>query len=237
MSAPHETPAFRNSVEYTVAITFRVEGGARQQTARRRAETIAERLANAASRAAHVVEVTATAGPSRDGTVDFSERVRFSAANTGRGTSVEPDRLDRYLDPEFELALASLAEAKAQDTALREADRERRRSLGCLNAFRVGSEDVARCACVYCAPDDHEHQLWLAQAGQVNVLRPPHCICGRPVPLPGNRCTRRHDDELVVLEGDPDSLRRLARGSRHDTPERDQQPRRPDGPDIAPPGR
>jgi hypothetical protein len=59
---PHERPAFWNSVEYVVAVTFTVAGGARRGTAERRAERVADRLANTA-RAADVVAVSGSAVP------------------------------------------------------------------------------------------------------------------------------------------------------------------------------
>jgi len=124
---PHETPAFQNAAEYVVAITFTVAGGARARTADGRAEGVAERLANAAARAAGVVKVAAVTGPaSGDGTMLVPRRVHFSAANTGHANTGDPHKLDRYLDPEHERALASLKAANAAYRARQEADRARR---------------------------------------------------------------------------------------------------------------
>lgn len=214
MTRPHETPEFRHAAEYTVTITFRVAGGVRWQTALRRAHRVAERLANHAARAARVVEVTAIGGPSEHGRAFSPERIRFSAANSGRGTYADPDRLDRYLDPEFERALASLADARATAAAQDEADRARRQAIGCLNTHPPLTGRALQCPCVYCRPGEHEHARRHARAGQPDPLRTPRCVCGRAVATSGRRCTRHVGLQLVVLDGDPASLHRLA-GHQH----------------------
>lgn len=234
MNAPHETNEFVNSTEYTVAITFRVEGGALGPTALRRARKIAERLANHAARAAQVVEVTAVGGVSTEGKQLASERIRFAAANTGRGTYADPTLRDRYLDPEFERALRSLADAKAAAREATEADRQRRQDLGCLNTNWSSARPATRCLCVYCSPVAHEHGLRLADAGTPDPLTTPRCICGRGVAAPGLACSRHRDHELVVLDGDPPALQRLAR--RLQRPEPDDPGHGIDGPELPPPG-
>lgn len=206
--APHETPKCQNSVEYTVAVTFWVEGGARWQTAYGRADRMAERLANYATRAAHVVEVHAVGGPSTYGQIVSSDRIRFSQANAGLGTYGDRSKRDRWIDPEFQRALDSLAEANAQARARRNADRDRRQALGCANAYRLGYESPRQCACVYCVPARHlDSRTGLTSGLQFLSSR---CICGRPAPQPPGRCGRHRTTELVVLDGDPDDLGRLA---------------------------
>lgn len=209
MTAPHETPEFQNSVEYTIQITVTVEGGARWQTAYRRAERIAERLANHATRAAHVVEVHGLAGPSRDGEPVRRDPIRFSAANAGRGTYGDPSKLDRYIDPDFERALDSLGEVNAKEGARRRADRERRLDLACRNAYRLDFGSPARCLCVYCRPADHEHALHVG-SGDADFLFGHRCLCGASAPAPHATCRRHGDHQLVVLEGDPEALERVA---------------------------
>lgn len=229
MTEPHETDEFRNSTEYTVAITFRVEGGARWQTAHRRAERIAERLASAATRAAKVVEVTARGGVSQDARPLTADRVRFSGANTGHGTYGEPDKLDRYLDPEFERALASLAAANAVAKARTDADRERRRAVGCMNSFRLSWDTPAACLCAYCEPDRHLDTVTGLRSGL--QFDPPRCVCGHVVTASGLRCSTHRDHELVVFDDDRDGLHRLAQQLRRSVPEH--QPHQ-DGPDLPP---
>lgn len=235
MTAPHETPEFYNSAEFTVTITYRVQGGARWQTAYRRARKIAERLANHAARAAQVVEVTAAGGASEGGKPLSSERILFSAANSGHGTHSDPNRLDRYLDPEFERALRSLAEVNAATRRATQADRQRRRDVGCLNTYRSPSHPPARCLCVYCEPAAHEHALRLADAGTADPLTPLRCVCGRAVAAAGLRCCSRHrDHELVLLDSDPEPLQRLAGRQRATEP--CDTSRGLDGPELPPPG-
>jgi len=87
---PYEDPRFYNAVEYTVAVTFTVRGGKRHGTADRQARKIAERLASNAARMVGVVDVRATAGPSRDGQTTSSRVIRFAIANTGHAGHGEP---------------------------------------------------------------------------------------------------------------------------------------------------
>lgn len=131
---PHERPEFYNAVTYAVTVAITVEGGKRRGTADRRARKVAERLANSAARTPGVIEVSASAGwTTKDGEVHWPERVRFAEANSGQGTHAAPDKLDRYLDPDHELALRSLAEENAAAEQRRQADRDRRRVAGCRN--------------------------------------------------------------------------------------------------------
>ena len=212
---PHETPQFQNAAEYVVAITFTVAGGKRRQTAQRRAERVAERLANATARAADVVEVSAVTGPtSSDGTMLIPRRVHFAAANSGQATYGDPRKLDRYLDPDHERALASLREANRAYRARQEADRERREAVGCANTHRVGLPGDRRpCDCVYCRPDDHLAARELAAKGS-HWFTPPSCLCGTPTPA-GGRCLRHRDVHIVVIDGDPEALQQLAETTRH----------------------
>jgi hypothetical protein len=208
--AAHERPEFSNAARWTVAVTFTVTGGARPRTADRRAERITERLVNAAARAADVVEVSAVAGPTADdGNMLAPRRVQFSAANTGQATYGEPRKLDRYLDPDHERALASLREANRAYRARQEADRKRREAVGCANTHRVGLPgDRRRCDCVYCRPDDHLAARELAAKGS-HWFTPPSCLCGHPTPA-GGPCLRHRDVEIVVIDGDPEALQQLA---------------------------
>lgn len=231
MTEPHETPEFFNSAEYTISITFRVAGGARRQTAHRRARKIAERLANAAARAAHVVEVTAAGGASSDGKPLTTERIRFSSANTGRGTNADPSKLDRYLDPEFERAVRSLDEANAAARRDIDADRERRKALGCMNTYRTSRGSDVRCLCAYCEPARHEHALDLAAADTPDPLSTPRCVCGRVVAAAGLRCSRHRGHDLAALDGDPPALQRLVARLQRTPPGRET-----DGPELPPPG-
>ncbi len=81
----HDSPRFRNAVEYTIAITVTLAGGGRYGTAARRADRLAERLANIAARCDDAVQVTAAAGPSHDGNATRPQQVRFAAANRRPG--------------------------------------------------------------------------------------------------------------------------------------------------------
>jgi hypothetical protein len=95
---PHERPEFANATEFTVKLTYVVAGGKRHGTSRRRAWTVASRLADAAARASGVIDVAAVGGPSHDGEILWADPVRFSRANCG---TEGPDRLlDRYLGPD-----------------------------------------------------------------------------------------------------------------------------------------
>lgn len=197
MTASHELPERQNPVEYTVALTFRVQGGAGWQTAYRRAERIAERLTNYATGAAHVVEVHATGGPSTGGEIVARDRVRFSEANTGRGIGGDGPEIDRWVAPEF---VDSLARS--------DADRERREAVGCSNSHRSDYEIRRACACVYCtAGRKPETRTGLASAPQSLT---PRCPCGTPTGGWHQRCLRHRNNDVVVLDGDPADLARLA---------------------------
>lgn len=203
---PHETPEFRNAAEFTVTITFKVAGGERLRTAEGRARKVAERLTAAATRMAGVVEVSARGGASREGDVHWPSPISFAAANAGRG---EQGRLTRYLDPGHERALRSLAAANAAYRERRQADEDRRRAVGCANAYPSLLEpSYAPCECVYCLPGERAGPLD-TPAGE-RWLFPPRCLCGVPVPVVGGRCLAHRGVELVVLEGDARALVGLA---------------------------
>lgn len=189
MTAAHETPEFRNAVEYTITLTYVVAGGARHGTADRRARVIASRLADTAARIPSVVDVHARAGPSIDGEPARTEVVRFTAANAG--VADVTGRLPRYLDPEHEEALRSLEESNAAYRALRRADEARRAAVGCDNR---SPWDARYCLCVYCRPMLHD---------------PPRCPCGN-LDSPG-RCPEHKRAEVIVLADDPAELRDAAR--------------------------
>ena len=137
MAEAHEHPRFVNSATYAVVVNVTVAGGARRRTAYRRAEKIAERLADTAARAADVVAVSAVTGPvGTDGEIICPTTVAFSRANTGAGRPGDEGKLTRYLDPDHERARASLVAADARYRAEQRADRERRRVVGCPNLQR-----------------------------------------------------------------------------------------------------
>lgn len=208
MTAPHETDRFRHAATYTVAVTFTVAGGARAGTAHRRAQRAAERIAGAAVRLSDVVEATATVGLALgDGQVVSPVAVRLPGANTGPALYGDPDKLARYLDPDHERALASLAEANARYRARRDADRARRRAVSCPNAHQLLGREPAYCPCVYCQPDRHLDTLTgLSSSLQFDI---PLCLCGQPVHAPGLRCLRHRDLDVVVLDDDPDALTQI----------------------------
>jgi hypothetical protein len=233
--SPHETREFTNAVEYTIQLTFVVTGGARWRTAHARARRIAERLANTAARAKGVVDVRAVAGASHDGQLLTPERVCFDAANSGHGAGVDPSKLDRYLDPDHERALASLAEANATARVRRQADFDRRCAIGCSNPAGLGPGLARPCRCAYCRPDEHlevraeTHKTW------VNGGR---CPCGRPSAPPASGCRPHRGQQLIVLDGDPPELTRLAAHlARSHAPDRPQPPSGRDERGLPPPGR
>jgi hypothetical protein len=234
--SPHETRKFTNSVEYTIQLTFVVAGGARWQSAHARARRIAERLANTAARAKGVVDVRAVAGTSHDGQLLTPERVCFEAANSRHGTGADPSKLDRYLDPDHERALASLADANAAARARRQADFDRRCAIGCSNPAGLGPGLARPCRCAYCRPQEHlevrdaeTRDPW-ADGGR--------CLCGRPCASPAFGCRPHHGKQLVVLNGDPPELARLAAViARSHSPDRTQPPPGRDEPGLPPPGR
>jgi hypothetical protein len=134
----------------------------------------------------------------------WPQRVRFEAANTGRAGYADPSLLDRYLDPDHERALRSLAAADEAARTRRDADRDRRLAVSCRNATPGISSRY--CGCVYCdttahtAPDEGTHWRFAE----------PRCLCGTPVPAGGQRCRRHRDTHLVVLDDDPVDLQRLS---------------------------
>jgi hypothetical protein len=177
-----------------------VAGGARAWTAHRRARKVAERLANAAARAADVVDVSAKLGLVLGAEVAWTDSVSFSAANTGRGAFVDPELLFRYLDPDHERALVSLEEANARYRQRRAADRDRRHAVGCVNSHRLPWSDTRACTCVYCDPVLH-----LALALRGSREGSPRCLCGELSSL-----CRRHDELVpVVLDDDAPELEQL----------------------------
>jgi hypothetical protein len=205
MTAPHETPQFRNSATYTITLTYTVPGGSRVETAQRRAKRVAEQIANAASRLRTVVDVRAVAGPAgANGELLWPTPVRFSAANTGESRLDDADKLPRYLDPDYERALNSLADAHTRARVRRDADRDRRRAIGCANAFRGITTADRFCECVYCQPAAH-HEVVLALVNEAGW-----CLCGRVVTTAYQRCPDHRGAQLVVLDGDPIELTTLA---------------------------
>ncbi len=204
----HEHPEFVNAAEFTVKITLTVAGGARRETAERRATRIAERLADVAARARDVVAVIADAGPSRDGeTVSWPQPVWFSLANSGQVNT--RGRLNRYLDPDYERALHSLEAANVRASARREADRRRRVDVACRDPYQLGGDERSCCRCVYCRPLDYEHELKLVSHQGADPFAIYHCVCGSPVAQPGSRCHLHKFTRLVLLKDDPPALQWL----------------------------
>lgn len=211
MTAPHETDRFRHAATYTVTLMVTVAGGVRPATAHRRAEKVAGQIASAAARLADVVDVHARAGlTGTHGQVLAPRPVRFAAANSGHGTRVDPDRLDRYLDPDHERALTSLAHAEARHREHERADLRRRRAVGCANAGRLGLVALADCPCVYCVPQCHLDAL--PPGDGVGPTLAPRCICGVRTDTPGRRCTTHQRTPIVVLDEDAETLTLLADG-------------------------
>lgn len=210
MSAAHERVEFRHAVEFTVSITFVVEGAVRSGTAERRAMRVAERLASSAARAAGVVEVSARAGVSHDGKVVWPRVVCFDAANSGHDT-VERGRLSRYVDPERERAYGSLAAANAAFRATRNADLARRRAAGCANRYEYQLEQRF-CECVYCAPATYVAGLTHPYPQRSpHPINAPSCVCGITVGWAGARCSSHRDVQVVALEGDVPAVAQAAR--------------------------
>ena len=216
---PHERPEFFNAVTYAVTVTITVEGGRRRGTADRRARKVAERLANAAARTPGVVEVTATAGWTSNGKVPWPERVGFAEANTAQGGHAEVDKLDRYLDPDHEFAMRSLAEENAAAERRRQADRERRRGIGCHNTYALIPTDRRHCKCVYCRPDDHYREIQSIERHGQSPFCTYRCLCGIAVAAESERCLAHRRAEIVVLEQDDSALQLLAQRSRQRSPD------------------
>jgi hypothetical protein len=211
VTAAHERPEFQNSVSWTVVITFVVAGGARPQTARARAEKLAARIVSAAARLAGVVEVRAVGGETSaaEGFKPVCPRsVAFDAANIGR---------DRYLDPDRERALASLAEENAAYRARRQADEDRRRAVGCANTYQFVLSGRRSCECVYCAPATFLAGLTTPYPDDsTHPINRPRCVCGaEPWLLSARaaseqRCSRHHFVRIVVLDGDAPAIAEAA---------------------------
>jgi hypothetical protein len=201
----HRDPRFTNTATYQVAVTVTIAGGARPRTAHRRAAKVAERIANAAARSKDVVDATAAYGLlSHDGEILLSRPAVFAAANTGHGSVDEPSKLSRYLDPDHERALISLQEANARSRERRDADRDRRREVGCHNAGRASWQmERWACGCVYCDPDFH---LAVASEPTATRMEPLRCLCGRIA----TRCDEHTAVVVRLLDGDPAALRQLA---------------------------
>lgn len=215
MTAAHERE-FAHAGRWTVVVSFTVAGGARRLTAEGRAVKIAARLVSAAARLAGVVEVRAVAGPTSP-TEDFvplaPRRVRFDAANSGHGTYWQPKPRDRYLDPEHERALGSLAEANRAAEARRRAEESRRAAVGCANRYayaRTLRREQVLCDCVYCAPT--LFVAGLAPERDAFSFDRPRCVCGRPPDQrERRRCWSHTTAAIVVLEGDPSGVVEAAR--------------------------
>ncbi len=218
MSEPHESDAFRNADEFTVAVTYTVAGGTRAGTAQRRARKVAERLADTAARTAGVVAVTASAGPSRRGELIAGQPVRFAAANSGPGTVTEPHRLAGYLDPDHERALRSLRAANLAFNERRQTDRNRRQAAGCRNARLSLLDGPASCACVYCDPGTHLAALHSEREHGPSPFNATRCVCGTPVGLAAQRCATHTDVALVDLDGDAPELQALAAAQQYRQP-------------------
>ena len=217
MAEPYDDPRFYNAVEHTVAVTFTVRGGKRQGTAGRQARQIAERLANAATRMVGIVEVHATAGPSRDGQITSPRLVRFDAANTGHALPGEPGKLPRYLDPDHELALRSLATANATAQDRRRADHKRRLAAGCRSASTYVSARTF-CACVYCEPDRHYDAVAAFRDSGSSPFIEYRCLCGKSVTALNERCDLHSLTTIVVFADDPPTLQLLADAQRETQP-------------------
>ena len=210
MPSSHEDPAFTNAVTYTASVTYTVAGGARRGTADGRARKVAERLANSAARMPGVMEVSATAGWTVNGEVHWPQRVHFDQANSGHGTYGKSSKLDRYVDPEHERAVRSLAAANAAAEQRRQVDRDRRRNIACRNIYVISTTDYRYCGCVYCQPGDHDAAAEAQRVDPGNPMIEHRCLCGQSVPAAGDRCLSHRTAVIRVLEGDSAALRRLA---------------------------
>lgn len=196
---------FANSAEHTIMLTVVVAGGVRHSTARRRTERVAEKLADAASRTKHILDVTARAGPSHLGEVHFSHPVAFPAANSGE--SNREGGLGRWVDADFALFLERRRAERLRARERRDRDRRRRLDVGCLDHSQLADEP---CRCVYCRPAGHLRALSQHGEDPPIVFAAPRCVCGQYVPAPGVRCVRHRRARLVLLPDDPEELRRFA---------------------------
>ncbi len=214
MTGAHETPGFQHSEEYTLTLTFVVEGGARIDTARHRAERIAGQVASAAARLGGVVEVTARGGGSSNGRVYWEHPVAFAKANTRGGGS----GLTRYIDPERERAFHDLAHANRASEDRSRGDRARRESLGCSNAHPFDRTHV--CGCCYCRPRLHRELADCRREPGADPAADRLCPCGADPGPAADRCTRHTRTQLVPLPSDPPDLRQYVQLTR-DTGGRD----------------
>ena len=199
---PHEADQFRNAATLTVAITFTVAGGARVDTARRRGERLAARLADSATRVADTVEVSACTHRGGVQLGDGHHALLFPAANTELNVGGATGR--RWIDPEHELGQRSLAAADATARAAHEADLERRRDVGCRNGSRLLPD--WSCRCVYCRPVDHPEAATIHL--QDMDAPTPLCPCGRLTRRAGP-CRDHEHVQVVVLDHDPPELLRV----------------------------
>jgi hypothetical protein len=210
MASAHKDPRFTNSVEYTVTLRLRIAGGVKERTAQRWAQQAAQRLTGAAARLRHVVEVTATYGyTDGEGEVTWPRPVYFGEANSGPTSPGDPVLLSRYVDPDHQRALASLAAVNAAHRERRSADLARRSEVGCRNALPLITAPRV-CDCVYCDTPGHAAAEGNERAHPGNPHNEPRCVCGQPVAVHADRCTRHRDATVVVLDGDHPDLTRLA---------------------------
>lgn len=192
--------SFTRSVEYTVAVTFRVAGTSRPGRAERHALAIASRLADIAARRRDVVEVTAAGGFSSQGKVGDWRPLTFAAVNARHPVDI-PRRSGwpRYLDPSQARLLEELVVEREQARERRDADRSRRGEVGCANTHPSLLHPVTRdCGCVYCRPADH--------IDHTRSDGPPRCPCGDTVTDPGGRCGDHVGVTVRVLPGDGPEL-------------------------------
>jgi hypothetical protein len=130
-------------------------------------------------------------------------------------------------------ALASLADANAAARARRQADFDRRQAIGCSNPAGLGPGLARPCRCAYCRPQEHLElraetpDAWAEDGGR--------CLCGRASAPPAFGCRPHRGQQLVVLDGDPPELARLAAVLARSTPDRTQPGRDERG--LSPPGR
>jgi hypothetical protein len=193
----HEDDRFRNAATVTVAITFIVAGAARIGTARHRARRIAARLADTTVRGADVVQVHAVIGRS-----DSASSLPLSFASTNTALDPAGTTGRRWIDPDHERAVRSLAAADAVGRIRATAEANRRLAVGCGN--RTVLSRNPSCPCVYCRPAEHLHAR---TDDPIAHETPSMCLCGRPA----TDHRYLHDDvRIVVLATDADELHDLA---------------------------
>jgi hypothetical protein len=88
------------------------------------------------------------------------------------------------------------------------------------------------CRCAYCRPQEH---LELRAETPDPWADGGRCLCGRPSAPPAFGCRPHRGQQLVVLDGDPPELARLAAVIARSTPDRTQPGRDERG--LPPPGR